>query len=165
MKPYATLTTAERWQWHAEVYAFRIISLGEDRTERRTPCDEEGKWYDERLIGEAERRLRNMRAIKSAKHARDDSSAFEALDVENEWARQRGFVDFENYKTVERIDHIEACCRVIRSFIAAMPQMPGRETKPHKAAAALGVKAREYTKEELRAGRVALGLEKAEAAE
>jgi hypothetical protein len=168
-KPYEAMSTAERWQWHADVYAFRRVVLGIAPEEHTSPCDVEGKWFDEVLVSEAERRLRNRRAVKYSANRRDDSDVWEARGVENKWAQDRGYNDFEHYKLVERIDHVDACVRVANSFVAAMQKMPGSDDRklndPHAVAATLGVKAREYTPEELRAGRIALGLERAEAAE
>lgn len=49
---------AEKWIWHSEQYAARRVLLHASRAERWSPCDPEGKWFDENLIAEAEDRLR-----------------------------------------------------------------------------------------------------------
>ena len=111
------------WEWHAGVYAFRRVVLGVSPDEHTSPPDPEGKWFDESLVAEAERRLRNRRAAKFA-NQRGDDDVWYARDIENNWARDRGYRDFEHYKQVERIDHVEACCRVAKSFIAGIKLMP-----------------------------------------
>ena len=122
-KPYASLTVPEQWEWHARVYAFRRVVLDVDPDMRTSPVDPEGKWFDAALVDEAERRLRNKRAARYAR--RDgDAAVWEARDIEDNWARDRGYRDFEHYKQVERIDHVEACCRVAQSFIAGIKLMP-----------------------------------------
>lgn len=158
---YAKLTTAERWQWHAEVYAFRRVVLGASNDEYTSPCDPDGKWFDNTLVTEAERLLR-----KKHKPRKSQDDVWEARDVENKWAQDRGYNDFENYKASERLDHAEACRRLILSMPGpkTIPRAAGGKlADPHAVAAALGIKAREYTSDELRAGRIALGLEQPEA--
>ena len=54
---YAALTTAERWDWHAEVYAFRRICLHAPHSEHTSPCDPDGKFFDEERTAAAMRRL------------------------------------------------------------------------------------------------------------
>jgi hypothetical protein len=157
------MDTAERWQWHANVYAFRRVILGVAREEHTSPCDTNGIWFDSALVDAAEQRLRNRRG-KNSMRWRGDDDIWRGRDVENEWARARGYNDFEHYKTVERIDHAEACFRLVRSLSGpqTMPRaVGGKVDDPHAVAAALGVTAREYnpTPEQMRAGRVALGLE------
>jgi hypothetical protein len=49
-KPYSTMTEAERWAWHSEVYAFRRVILGASATERTSPPDPDGRWFDENLV-------------------------------------------------------------------------------------------------------------------
>lgn len=57
-KPYASLTVAERWVWHARIYAFRRIVLRVPHAEHTSPVDPQGIWFDEPMIAEAMRRLR-----------------------------------------------------------------------------------------------------------
>jgi hypothetical protein len=49
---------ADRWQWHAETYAFRRVYLGVPDYARASPCDLEGDWFDEELVYVATKRLR-----------------------------------------------------------------------------------------------------------
>jgi hypothetical protein len=161
-KSYATLTIPEKWNWHAEVYAFRRVVLNVDRDERTSPCDTDGKWFNQTLVDEAERRLREKHKSHAAARRKAEGAREGRAFMEN-WAQTRGYESFEHYRDSERIDYVEACVRVIRSLPGPniMPRAAGgKVSDPHAVAAALGVKAREYTKEELRAGRIALGLEK-----
>jgi hypothetical protein len=155
--PYEKLSVPERWEWHAAVYAFRRVALDADREERTSPCDPNGDWFDDRLVDEAERRLRAKRAAKSRRSA-GDGAAWEALDIENNWARDRGYNDFEHYKTSERIDHVTACTRLIMSLPG--PKTIPRESQPTGYGVMQKRKFREYDADELRAGSVALGLER-----
>lgn len=167
-RKYSQLTVAEQWEWHARVYAFRRVVLSIERGERTSPCDTSGEWFDAALVDEAERRLRHQRASKFANLHRDDSDVWDAREVENKWAQDRGYKNFEHYKAAERIDHVEACKRLILSLPGpkTMPREPGGKAGDQRlVAAALGVRAWEPTAEQLRAGRVALGLERREAAE
>ena len=54
---YALLSVAERWSWHADVYAFRRVVLGISEHDHTSPPDPNGEWFDEKLIAEAQRRL------------------------------------------------------------------------------------------------------------
>src|SRR6185312_5035486 len=58
-KSYGQLTDAEKWQWHADVYAFRRIVLEAD--EQTSPCDPDGEWFNEELIRAAAARLQLRR--------------------------------------------------------------------------------------------------------
>ncbi len=145
-KPYATLSVPEQWQWHAEIFAFRRVALGVGRDERTSPCDPDGAWFDASLVEEAERRLRNTRAAKQ-QHRRDDSDVCDARDIENKWAQQRGYNDFEHYKQMERLDHVDACVRVAKSFIIAASDKWKQQPADQHAATALGVTAREILAE------------------
>jgi len=42
---YSSLSLAEEWEWHADVYAFRHVRLGRPLTEA-SPVDPERKWFD-----------------------------------------------------------------------------------------------------------------------
>ena len=55
-RSYSSLSTVEKWEWHADVYAFRRVFLGIYDT--TSPCDEHGVWYDASLADAAERRKR-----------------------------------------------------------------------------------------------------------
>lgn len=141
-RTYEQLAVPERWEWHANVYAFRRVALEADPAERSTPCDPNGDWFDGQLVDAAERRLRTKRAAKYASRRKDDSAVWEARDIENQWARDRGYGDFEQYKASERIDHAEACKRLILSLPG--PKAIPRETdKTFDIARALGVTATE----------------------
>lgn len=162
-KPYATLTVPERWQWHAEVYAFYRVVLGVPIETCASPCDPDGEWFDEALVRAAAARLvakrdeAKMRRVR----ARSDGMEREGRAIANEWARERGFADFDEYLLVERIDYSTACVRVATSILKRPPSEPRAKFDSRTAAEALGLTARECapTPEQLAAGRRELGLE------
>lgn len=164
-KPYATMSVAERWQWHAETYAFRRIVLGVD--EAHSPCDPEGRWFAAPLVDAASAQLAAKRdsARRRRERARSADDEREGRAVANRWAQERGHRDFEDYRLAERIDYSEACKRVAVSILAAakMPAAPRGELQAGDTARALGVTAKPWqpTPEQLRAGRIELGLEPA----
>lgn len=159
---YAGLAEHERWDWHGDVYGFRRVVLGAAEDARISPCDPDGKWFDAGRAKLAEEYYRSKLKGGAERRQRADNTEFEARNVENEWAQERGYNDFEHYKQVERMDHVDACVRLVHSLPGpkSIPRAAGGKLDdPHIVAAALGVRAREYTPDELRAGRIALGLE------
>jgi len=68
---YAKITQAQKRQWHAEVYAFRRVVLTVPHTERTSPCDPTGEWYDEHAVAEAEAKLRAKLAEQYRRCASD----------------------------------------------------------------------------------------------
>ena len=168
---FSELTTPERWQWYAEMYAHRRIFLGVPPDVRTAPFDEDGKWFDAHAVDQAERHKRDEIArtrervnrtasdpkLGKMRRLNESETMAEAAFIENEWARTRRYLNFEDYKRIERIDHVSACVRIIQSLPG--PKTMPRESQPTGYAATLGVKAREYTPDELRKGRIDLGLE------
>lgn len=55
---YASLTTAERWQWHAHTYAWRRVFLGVADSLHTSPCDPNGEWFDAEMVERETERLR-----------------------------------------------------------------------------------------------------------
>lgn len=51
---YATLSEGEKWDWHADVYGFRRVVMGAPVSERTSPCDGAGDWFDEHRAAVAE---------------------------------------------------------------------------------------------------------------
>jgi hypothetical protein len=51
---FATLTVAEKWDWHADVYGFRRAFLDIEPAIETSPCDEHGTWFDPARAGAAE---------------------------------------------------------------------------------------------------------------
>jgi len=156
-KSYGQLTDAEKWQWHADVYAFRRIVLEAD--EQTSPCDPDGEWFNEELIRAAAARLqlRRDRGRMERKRVLDEQTHREGRALCDAWARKRGYADFA---TAEKAG--VKWSEVAASF-GSIKTIPGeRYTK----AADLGVTAREktWTAEEMARGRRELGLEPDEAA-
>lgn len=89
------MTEAERWNWHAEVYAFRHVALG-FKDERTSPCDPEGKWYDEGLVGAAILRLVDKReaAARRCRAKQDAEMIAGGKAICERWAKTNGFASF-----------------------------------------------------------------------
>lgn len=126
MTPYAILTEAEQWAWHAEVYAFRRIVLNVPMEQVTSPCDPDGKWYNEAMIRVAAERLQAKRnaARRLRESARDAELIADGRELCNRWARQNGFADFAE---AERAGSTHA--DVIRALPAA-----GRKMRTRRAA-------------------------------
>lgn len=141
-KPFSELSVAEKWLWHSNVYAFRRIVLGVPREETVSPCDQTGVWFDESMVAEAEKRLLEKRGAH----------------------RRRRVPLLDNPAELANLDRLKRLQDELEVQRGRRAGNIGRH-----AAATLGVRiVREYTPEEMRAGRIALGLEeppKTEAAE
>lgn len=94
-KPYASLTEIEKWEWHADVYAFRRIALGVPVEEVISPCDPDGKWYNDGLVRAAAERLQNKRAAAKRRSSVSDEDRRLGRDYLNRWARERGCRDWD----------------------------------------------------------------------
>ena len=166
-KLQSQMTVAEKWQWHAEVYAFRRVVLGVSRDVRTSPCDESGQWFNAERVDAAERRLIAKREPPD-KRQRDAQMARDGRAAANAWAQTQGYSDIDAYMHGERLydehgqlDWSVACLRVAVSILKASPNAPNAKFDPHDAAAALGVKAREFnpTPEQMKAARQELGID------
>ena len=96
-KPYAMLTEAERWQWHTDVYAFRRVVLGKPVSDRTSPCDPDGDYFDEALIRVAcARRMdKRERARRQREEQHDGWGRYrEAAEYREAWAHQLGYKSF-----------------------------------------------------------------------
>lgn len=84
---YSRLTEPERWQWHAGVYAFRHVVLGASIEERVSPCDPEGKWYDDKLVGAAILRLQAKQKEERERYRRATGKSYRELQyrIADEW--------------------------------------------------------------------------------
>lgn len=180
-KLFAQCTTPEKWQWYAEMYAHRRVFMGIEPEVQTAPFDERGEWFDARAVDAAENRKRDelTRQRDRINRAASDpnlgkmrrlneyETMAEAASIENDWARSRRYLNFEDYKRIERLDHVDAC----KLLIASLPgpedtkRIPP-ESQPTGYAATLGVKAREVSPEKYRADQIAVGIQpKAVAAE
>ena len=110
----------------------------------------------ERLEGPAVADLREARArAKAAEERRHERNAAEGREIADRWAQARGFADLEAYAAAEGISYGEACFRVILGNNAAAPAASGFRSL----GAAMGVKAREYTPEEMARSRREMGID------
>lgn len=81
-KLYSELADDEKWKWHADDYAFRIVILGE-AWGLTSPCDPHHQWFDRNLIQQAvERKQREQ-------HARQDWNRKELIEAaqRDRWRR------------------------------------------------------------------------------
>lgn len=159
------MSHGEKMAWHTEVYAFRRVRLGISRDERTSPPDPEGKWFNEPMVNEAERAMRQRSEARTERN--DAAVAAEASAVLNQWAQQHGHADFDAYKRADGLEHTDACRRVIASMATAATLKNHEafsdppDADPKALLQALGVTAHErtYTPEEMRQARIQLGLE------
>lgn len=70
---YASLSTLQKWEYHADVYGFRRVFLDVPRDERTSPCDQNGEWFDEGRVAVCERywRRRMSRPEGKSQHLRE----------------------------------------------------------------------------------------------
>lgn len=129
-----SMSDAEKWNWHTEVYAIRRIFLSDHG--ETSPCDPNGMWYNSGLVYAEERRRRFPEKMDGDAYARSAgwSSALERQDA-----------------IVRNVERMEA-------GLAWQSTHPKPIRRGH-IAAYLGVKVREYTAKEMAAGRRQLGLE------
>lgn len=153
-KSWAELDLQERFDWHAQTYAWRHVRLGIPLEKGNSPVDPDGKWFDEAAI---HREIAKLRPPKPADTAGEEERR-KGRAICNEWAQQRGFVDFA---AAERAGHTIA--QVIRS-IGGAKRMPGEPEAPEYDLANLqsdlGLAAKEYrpTPDQMRDARAALGI-------
>lgn len=158
-RSYSELSEAQRWDWHARIYAHRRLFLEAPNEERTSPVDPKGEWFDEPRVDLETRRLIAKRddAKRRRAAARDAEMIAGGRDICNRWARRNGFVDFP---AAERAGYRHS--DVTKAIFAAKapPPVKGFGTL----AGAMGVKAREFTPADMARGRAALGLQRDEAA-
>jgi len=87
---FAKLTQPQKWQWHAQVYALRRVMLDVPHTERTSPPDPTGEWFDEHAVAQAEAKLRTRLAEQYARCAAD-TAAHNAIRMAEAaaWREQR----------------------------------------------------------------------------
>lgn len=183
---YRLLSTQEKWRWHASVYAFRRVVLHVSLDERHSPCDAEGKWFNEQMVARAEYDLRQTGRMRSRSYREGKPYGADPAggrEIKEQWCRDHGYRDFREYMDRERLefaddaDYGQACAAIAESIAReatlrgqkAFREHKGARTERRAALDSMGIKAREriYDPEELRRGRIELGLEReaADAAE
>lgn len=179
-----SLSRDEKFEWHADIYAWRRVRLGVSPDIRASPADAEGEWFDAGRVAYAEgyyrrqdeRQQQAVLAVRRETERRRQRVADlppaavqeEALAIKDQWARDHGYLDCVDYQEREGLDYEDACSNIARNIIAAgsnerrgaFEEPP--DADPHALLKALGVTAREervYSAEDLRQARIALGLE------
>jgi hypothetical protein len=170
---YDSLTSSEKFEYHADKYAWRRIRLGVPEDVRTSPVDPNGEWFDEVRIAYAERYYRakdqGQRTRVEAQrpeHSRPADPG-DASPIMDRWARDHGYRDLADYQEQERLDYVDPRCNIARSFMAAADARNKQAfSEPADAdrttlLKALDVTAKErtYTAEEMRKARIALGIE------
>jgi hypothetical protein len=77
---------ADKWAWHAEVYAHRRVHLGVPLDEKTSPADPAGEWFNEELIRAAAEKLQAKRRQKR-----------ELIFTENELTDRAEFAQLKGY--------------------------------------------------------------------
>jgi hypothetical protein len=166
---------AEDWiddlvEYGPDVVAIACGEWRRTKTRRPTPAEirmlaiaaqrERAELSDVPQITDGERQA--MRERREAAHKRRALEMIaEGQAISRKWAQDRGYADLGAYAAANAISYEQAIAQVCRSIFAGSPFGEALSQ-----AALLGVTAREFkpTPEQLRAGRMALGLE-GEAAE
>jgi hypothetical protein len=100
---FANLTNQEKWQWHADVYAFRHVCLDQPATVRVSPPDPEGQFYDERLVLMCVNYYHDFYREKfnTAERSKRKTNAYnmerEGRDIVTKWVQSQGFVSVDDY--------------------------------------------------------------------
>lgn len=66
-------TTAEKWDWYTEVYAWRIVRGVASPDDKNCPVDPKGQWHNPLLIQAEVSRLRRIIAAERYRHAEAES--------------------------------------------------------------------------------------------
>jgi hypothetical protein len=128
---YSSLSIVEKWEWHADVYAFRRVYLGIYDT--KSPPDPNGIWYNVDLVDAAERRKREGQG----KHPPSSDNDREA------WARSLGWASWlERQDAIARNEERYAKGLAWQRENAAALRA-GAMARPATTAEALGVRSTE----------------------
>jgi len=76
------MSVDDLWSWHAYIYAFRRVKLGQFAN--TSPVDEQGEWHNPGLVGRAERYYREKLGVKPKPGDRPTASYDE---VRPDWRR------------------------------------------------------------------------------
>jgi hypothetical protein len=91
---FARLSDQQKWEWHADTYAFRRVCLSAAQTDA-TPCDPDRRWFNEHLVGIAERfyRAKHAELSRQCKADTDARNAIRFADAER-WRNSKEGKDF-----------------------------------------------------------------------
>ena len=147
-KKFAELTTPERWEWHARVYAFRRVVLGISPDVRTSPPDPNGEWFDPAMVEREERALRNKHAARQREIEKDREERRKEDDAAS--AKREAMAAELGYPSFGYM----LCIGLVNAVKSAYAHGRGAGKVP--TAADLGVTAREYTPEEMAKARAEL---------
>lgn len=177
------MTETEKRAFHTEVYAFRAVFL--DVQEEKSPVDPKGDWFDREAVMRLTRVKYNKRELvrRERAAARDLEMRREGLDIVDAWAKDKGFDSIDAYCDANHVAWVDVYTEIVQQICSKtltkdgdfMPRRIGRwrlladciggggkGSRPPRAipsaAASLGVTAREYSADEMRAAREELGL-------
>lgn len=174
---FARLNDQQKWEWHADVYAFEKIVLNRECS----PCDPNNRWFNAHLVRIAERyyRAKFIEPRERANAVRDSADQRQGRALVNGWARRRGYDSIDEYAEGEQIPligegsaYLLAVTEIAAQVAAEKQRAWGKgahgRTSLDEVRAALGVDAKPaktWTPEEMRHARVELGLEADEPSE
>jgi hypothetical protein len=167
---FARLNEQQKWEWHADTYAFERLVLGREGS----PCDPDGKWHNPALVAIAERyyRAKFVEPRQRNSQARDDDQLGGRALV-NAWARSKGFDSIDEYAERNGIEllgehgaYVQATQEIVARAVAKKQREWGwpaaGKTSLDEVRRDLGLTAtpeKKWTAEEMAAGRRELGLE------
>lgn len=139
-RSYAELSEAERWDWHARIYAFRRVIMGID--ERSSPTDPDGFWFDQPRVDYETRRLLAKRGRIGDERLRDiEASAdrYETARLNREaWAADLGYSSFKYMMEIGLVRAVREAPNYVNG---------SRRQQARNVAVGMGVTAREIVPE------------------
>lgn len=84
-------TTAEKWDWYTEVYAWRIVGGFASPDDTSCPVDPKGQWYNPLLIHAEVSRLRRIIAAERYQHAEAESRDPDVQAQNQRYARAKAW--------------------------------------------------------------------------
>jgi len=96
---FDSLSVTQRWQWHADVYAFRHVMLDVRADVHVSPADPKGEWYGPGMVEccVAYYRRKYIEPKQRAEQAKGDIALREGRDLVTKWAQSQGFVSVDDY--------------------------------------------------------------------
>jgi hypothetical protein len=93
-KTYAELDLGEKFQWHASVYAFRLVVLDQPLIAGTSPADPTGEWYDQILVEHELGKLR-QKHLKRPRTVLGEDDRRQGVAMLNTFAATKGFVSWD----------------------------------------------------------------------
>jgi hypothetical protein len=126
---FASLNEQQRWEWHADVYAFNQVMLGR----KDSPADPRHLWFDAARVEIAVQYYRaKLDPREAQRRVRSNDSQREGRALVNRWAKRHGFETIEAFAEARGIDPtaatVMAGCELVIEKAKLRPQVEGFKT-------------------------------------